>query len=730
MKRFLLFLLAVAILPAVSFGQNMKAQVPMTQKQIEKMKTTSATPVRADLPKAQTKILNADKNGGIYYETMPTNYYFAGTLDAHMLRGQCVTAYDATANVLLYVKSLYSADPLGSGTTAKGQIWILRSFDRGITWDSIRYVSDTNTYFWSPSITLANPYKTKNFDSLFVFVSANTYSIEPWGSTGLACVRLFKGEFSAFTSVRSAISATKWDITKTMYGMTGEGENQVVNFLAYGQPGADNSSVRSDQYAAYLVNTIKNGELVNTKSNIWPDAWKVSNFNPPASEVQAGYIYNSNVFGATGDDGTPYVMFSNIELNKDTLGRRPVCSKSTDAGKTWTTIDWCPDGALENSLKTINPEFSYMWDSYFWWSKNGDDLVAQGQDELSYLQRFRTRWDWTEGGVKDSMAFNAIIEIRKQGNLWSAIPVTAFDRKIVNMDNPTVKEFIGHDWWRVAPHATSYTAAQSYLWRTTDDEDTDLDTMITTQREHELQISKTPNGDLVAKWIDFTGQTYNDLYAMNKTTLLNSVIEIDTLAKTDVYMSYRKKGSSTWSSPMRVMGDNVPNFTKTSNFYPKKGTMIPKIVPSLNEIPLFDVVFDTLRVADDPRQLYPIELRELAIDHIGSQLVIVHKVALDSAWTPVVEEPKVELKSTIGEIYPNPTSERIEFSLALSREAFVNVEIFNSIGEKVAMVFNGMVNSQANAIVYNEVKNFAAGVYYCIVTVDGQKTTRKFTVTR
>lgn len=193
-------------------------------------------------------------------------------------------------------------------------------------------------------------------------------------------------------------------------------------------------------------------------------------------------------------------------------------------------------------------------------------------------------------------------------------------------------------------------------------------------------------------------------------------------------MSYRKAGQNKWSDPLRVFGNNVPNVFDYSTFYPKKGTFIPRVVPSINEIPLFDLVVDTTWDAD--RQEYPRSLQELGSDGYTAHLLICHKVALDSSWTPVIETPSVELQSNIGEIYPNPANDRIEFSFTLSRPAFVNIEIFNSVGEKLALVHNGTVNFSANAVSFNGVKDFPSGVYYCVVTIDGQKTTRKFTVAR
>lgn len=736
MKRFFLFLIAVALVPALAFGQQTKAQNPvkdqMTKKQFEQIKNTPLSPSSISFPTVQKKAMPEDKTNGITTEALVSPYFLQHYLSVHLMSGSCNTAYDPKSGILLFARQMYANTVIGDTTTPRvGQIWIHRSYDNGATWETnpIQIIPNDNKYYHAPSIVIANPYNTKNYDSLFIYVSTYARDFDTWAVTGMSAFRIFNGQTQKFESYETLIPDATWSFNKAMYGMKMNGGSPTLNFLSYGEPYNSSNDTRTDLYYAVMNKALNNGTLVTTEpEDLLVDQWATSNFYPAPSEVQAGYTVWSSPFGATGDDGTPYVMFYNFPNANSS--RVPAVSKSNDAGSTWENIEWCPEESLLGGLKAINNEIFGAYDNFFWWNSEGDDLVAFDNDQLSYIRRFAIGYSFTnEENVLDTVYHYALVEITKNGNVWSAIPITTVNR--TKIDDGTEKPFYGYDWWYVAPGAERVQGSQSYLFRFQDDEQNDKDTLITTQRCHEVQISKTPNGDLVAKWIDFTGQSDHDVYAFGTPTqLLNCDITLDTMAKTDVYMAYRKKGSSTWSTPLRVFGDNVMNFSKTSDFYPKKATFIPKIVPSINEIPLFDAVYDT--TYDEIRATYPIAVRELTCDYVDRSFLVCHKVALDSTWndTTSAEEPAVELKSTIGEIFPNPASDRIEFSFTLSRPAFVNVEIFNSVGEKVATVQNGTVNAIANAVSFNGVKDFPSGSYYCIVTIDGQKTTRKFTVAR
>jgi hypothetical protein len=735
MKRFFLFLIAVAIMPALAFGQSsMKITMPLPVQKMAPVKADPSIQISPELLKTQYKQLPESKGHGVLLENAPSSYYASWSLYLnYMSAGNNGFAYDPTANVLLFARTLYAYSDIKNSTGNRvTQIWIHRSFDRGATWDSIPYIStDTNLYFSKTDISVANPYHTTNFDSIFVFVSASEGNIVNGyiESNGLFCLRLFNKAFTTYETVLSAIKNAKWDDVRSVYGLSTV--DTTLNFLVYGQPLYEQgSTIRTDLYLGLLINGCKGTTIPTTKKNIVPSSWNIASFYPTAADVKTGYVYESRPVCATGDDGTIYSMFDNIPVDDTTTTRRPCLSKSTDAGVTWSALDWCPATALVDGLKTTHPGLEGLYDINFWWNKPTDDLVVLGNDEFSYMQRKLSYWITEKDGVFDTTSYHVIIEIRKQGNLWSATPVTQMDLQKLQGEE---YGFIGHDFNYVPANADRYSTGPSFLYRYTDQtEGTQYDTMVTTPRECELQMSKTPNGDLVAKWIDFTGE----LDTIPAQVLYNSPDELTftTLAKTDVYMSYRKYGETSWSTPVRIF-ENEPDFTKRSTFYPKRGTYMPRVIPSINEVPLMDIVFDTIKPGSnglyDARYLYPMPLRESEVDQIGLNFFVYHKIALDSnIIISVNENPTIDLKSTVGNVYPNPCSDRMEFSININKPANVNVEIFNMTGEKVATVYNGYVSSLSNAISYNDVKNLQSGAYYCVVTIDGTKTTKKFTVAR
>ncbi len=740
MKKFFLFLIAAAMVPGLAFGQATKAQNPVKGPSIPKhlQKVTESHNIDAptrDLPTSRTLKLPVEKKGGIFHEALVRNGRIpAYATNEHFLEKSAYkAAYDPYTNGLFFAYSLYTNETPGDETTPlKAQIWIYKSFDRGTTWETVplRITSDDNKYYMCPTLEIANPYKTKNPDSLFIIVNTYSFDLTSYLYTGCSSFRLFKGEVQSYTLFESLIPQATWRLAKPLAATKMNAGVPTMNVVSYGSPAPFSQDVKTFLYCTILDRTLNNGTvLAPAPENVLPEQWALSNFRPDPIDVATGSTAWSPMNGACDNEGTPYVMLYNYDVNSPNAQRTPAVSKSTDLGESWSDLEWFPYTSLLTSMKAYDNDITVVADNYFWWAYEGTDMIALGPDQLSVVRPIWLKYNFmNEENAADSTYNLALVEYKKDGNVWSANPITSIKR--TELDDETKFHFVGPDWAFRPVDETEWNGSQSYLIRGKNAEELPIDEMLTAGRNHEIQVSKTPNGDLVAKWVDFTGYDLEkDIYRFSHENLLNTEQYIDSLLKTDVYMAYRKAGSNTWSTPIRIFGNNVPNMRNFSDYYPKKGTYIPRIVPSLNEIPLFDLVVDTTYDVD--RQNYSLALQELGADGETGHMIACHKVALDSTWNPdPVETPSIELQSTIGEIYPNPTKDKIEFSFTLTRPAFVNIEIFNSVGEKVALVHNGTVNYLANAVSFNGVKDFPSGVYYCIVTIDGQKTTRKFTVAR
>lgn len=61
--------------------------------------------------------------------------------------------------------------------------------------------------------------------------------------------------------------------------------------------------------------------------------------------------------------------------------------------------------------------------------------------------------------------------------------------------------------------------------------------------------------------------------------------------------------------------------------------------------------------------------------------------------------------------YPNPFNPGTEISFSLAKSSFVTLEIYNSLGQKVATLLNKNINSGPHKVKFNA-SNLSSGIYY------------------
>ena len=81
---------------------------------------------------------------------------------------------------------------------------------------------------------------------------------------------------------------------------------------------------------------------------------------------------------------------------------------------------------------------------------------------------------------------------------------------------------------------------------------------------------------------------------------------------------------------------------------------------------------------------------------------------------------------SIGEVYPNPTSDLASIKVDVKTSSRVSYSIKNVIGQEVLAENLGTIAGQK--VINFNVANFESGIYFCTVTIDGESTTKKFTV--
>ena len=74
--------------------------------------------------------------------------------------------------------------------------------------------------------------------------------------------------------------------------------------------------------------------------------------------------------------------------------------------------------------------------------------------------------------------------------------------------------------------------------------------------------------------------------------------------------------------------------------------------------------------------------------------------------------------------YPNPFNPSTEISFSLSQSSHVNLEVYNTLGQKVATLANGSFNAGVHFVTW-DAGNFASGIYLYRITTDDLVETKK-----
>jgi len=70
----------------------------------------------------------------------------------------------------------------------------------------------------------------------------------------------------------------------------------------------------------------------------------------------------------------------------------------------------------------------------------------------------------------------------------------------------------------------------------------------------------------------------------------------------------------------------------------------------------------------------------------------------------------------LSEAYPNPFNPQTSFTLSVAREQQVQVEVFNTLGQRVATLHDGMLASNDTRPFTFDATALPSGVYYIRVT--------------
>ncbi len=89
----------------------------------------------------------------------------------------------------------------------------------------------------------------------------------------------------------------------------------------------------------------------------------------------------------------------------------------------------------------------------------------------------------------------------------------------------------------------------------------------------------------------------------------------------------------------------------------------------------------------------------------------VSDVGTISSLTDIEDENTTPVEYGLDQNYPNPFNPGTEISFSLAKSSFVNLEVYNSLGQKVATLLNKNINSGPHKVKFNA-SNLSSGIYY------------------
>ncbi len=574
-----------------------------------------------------------------------------------------------------YLQGDTQNDPL------KGQTGVLYTTNMGNTWNTKILLEESGKLPLLHSLGVVN-YDESSSPENFAYYSFGPY----WQHTSGTSYNVEDGKYLVVTPQHTEHFELAQPInnndgypwwTATVTGTNGMG------FPLFFQ-GNMLSSVEGLPYGIYGISSLyvipENDEVDFAYSGI-PEQLELDNFRPSTQDGS----YNNIAHVGADKSGNLYFCANNMFAD-DVNNRVPGVIKSTDMGETWSDWNKMPAGIIEDYFLA---QGALLEEDHGFYAYRPNDFIVYAEDNYSYFGRL------TYIFPRNDTLFRSIFiaECNYNGSEWSLIPVA---------------ELMTNNLWAIMDRGTGGIAK---------------DSLYSSLRANEVEAAVTADGSAVlVKWVDLNDNIVEIDPPVTVVATGGSdpnyteiTVEFDTVFTTDIFYSYRKLNETNFSEVVNITGDELYN-----NF-----TFLPNVIPSLNDVMMMTYI--TIKPDDplDPRNSYPeTTITQWLIDE-RSQMAFLHFDAENPANS--VEERRISLST--GDMYPNPAAENITIPLDVKKDGSVTVEIFTTLGEKIATVHNGMLSAGHQVLPFS-VRDLNSGVYICKVSMNGGVTSELFTVQR
>ena len=609
-------------------------------------------------------------------------------------------AYEPKSNTFVVAgRSIYETEEGQPFWENTGSVYLMWSNNNGQSWTQPTEVfAKAREFPLMPTISVGNPNnKTNPLEFDYFIHSRVARAADGATSAPLSGAQLLfitpdytDGVYELGPQMNNPGSRQKWLSTFNTYYEKG-GELYSVNVgrltpddgFQAGQYGMVSAQVSSVDYRSQMV----------------PE-WHISKFRQ--SEQLTSY-YTNDIYVDSDPLGNVYVAVNNIFVD-DINSRRVGFSKSTNNGFTWSEFNIMPKAVLE----AYSISQGYPFDGIVPIAYQQDAFVVYGNDQFSYFLRMR---------LMTSEYFTIqLVEVKYNAGTWSIHKVAdmnevEFPVKVMpEMNDDRLPD--GMFLMRLLPPFANApeTAYEPYL----------------VNNNFEIQASKTLDGNILVKWLDYNGQ-YSTIQPTTVYFRANSstdpyqsfTLQIDRVPQNDVFVAHRSISSPAWSNKL--------NLTNDARF--NRNTFIPKLLKDLTVVPILHLRadLDNYRRTDTQTGLpvfpkltsLPNAVLELTDNANHAYFVEVSTVDVKN-FNSVNE---VVAGTNTMQIFPNPVANFANINFSIDAPSNVVIRVSNAMGQTVAEIANAQYNEGLHNLSF-DASQLANGTYYVTLTANGQSITK------
>lgn len=544
-------------------------------------------------------------------------------------------AYEPVSRVLAVVEQVATQTPSQDWNT---QLVYRYSTNNGNTWLRQVLVNQQNIFLGMPQIALANPEGTTTPTALKILLSAYRYPRETGyyrQGTGLFArvdpTQTYEYEQPGPTDNNP--DGYRFGAGK-LVGYTAGTDRSGFAYCGVLSPPSD--AVQYGQYGAFVANA-RLADLSDFIGQI-PPTWSNSQFRAAPARTST---YNSPMYVDADANGNLYAVIN--ALFADNQDNRVVAfSKSTDVGESWSTFERMPVSVLQAYAANRGAAAAVPFRVY-----DQHALVVTGENRFSYIQRIALFAD------QQTLAGIDLVETEYNNGNWTM--------RLIAPINDIVVGYTYND---------SAMNARNYQQLVCDE--------VISPSGNEIEVARTADGaNLVVKWVDAVpGATpivinppQTVLRYNQQTGEFVEEIQVDTLPVFNIFIATRSLSSQSWSDPI--------NLTNDRSFF--KGTHIPMVVPSVDNIPL--MALRSLTSWNTQTNVGRL-LSQTPQEFVSRIFNLPHEVVFARTSAVLSAEPQPRMSNVNLAVSPMPATDVIEIAYGMTATGG-EVAVINALGQTV-----------------------------------------------